>query len=125
MALKKPQSVEECVYFTNRTIDTGRTMAWVFRKECPTCKKGNLRIMYNRASRRYFVACSAYPDCKQTYSLPPNALIKNTGKKSESGLPLLMAIRKGKRPWEFPFNPNWKEEQKDKESNEMKSQDEI
>ena len=40
MALKKPQSVEECVYFTNRATESGRTMAWVFRKECPKCKKG-------------------------------------------------------------------------------------
>jgi len=92
---------------------------------CPVCKKGELRIIYSKKTRKQFVACSAYPECKTTYSLPPNALIKNTGKKSESGLPLLMAIRKGKRPWEFPFNPNWREEQKDKESNEMKSQDEI
>ena len=40
MPLKKPSSVEECVYFTNRTISDGRAMAWVFRKECPKCKKG-------------------------------------------------------------------------------------
>lgn len=40
MALKKPSSVEECVYFTNRVIDSGRAMAWVFRKTCPKCKKG-------------------------------------------------------------------------------------
>ena len=40
MVLKKPKSVEECVYFTNRIIDSGRAMAWVFRKECPKCKKG-------------------------------------------------------------------------------------
>ena len=40
MALKKPQSVEECVYFTNRTIGDGRAMAWAFRKQCPKCKKG-------------------------------------------------------------------------------------
>ena len=40
MALKKPNSVEECVYFTNRTMDSGRAMAWVLRKECPKCKKG-------------------------------------------------------------------------------------
>lgn len=40
MALKKPESVEECVYFTNRIIDSGRAMAWVFRKECPKCRKG-------------------------------------------------------------------------------------
>ena len=38
MALKKPGSAEECVYFTNRTIGDGRAMAWVFRKECPKCK---------------------------------------------------------------------------------------
>jgi len=43
MALKKPSSVEECIYFTNRAIDSGRAMAWVFRKECPKCKKDVLR----------------------------------------------------------------------------------
>lgn len=75
--------------------------------QCPTCKKGNLRILFNRASHRYFVACSAYPDCKQTYSLPPNALIKKSDKLCEScNFPKLMAIRKGKRPWEFCFNIN-------------------
>ena len=40
MALKKPESVEECVYFTNRVIGEGRAIAWVFRKSCPKCKKG-------------------------------------------------------------------------------------
>lgn len=40
MALKKPNSVGECIYFTNRTMGDGRAMAWVFRKECPKCKKG-------------------------------------------------------------------------------------
>lgn len=74
---------------------------------CPTCKKGNLRIMFNKKSRRYFVACSAYPECRQTYSLPPNALIKKADdKKCEAdNFPKLLAIRKAKRPWEFCFNP--------------------
>jgi len=88
-----------------------------FRKEqqesntlmpCPTCKKGNLRIMYNKASRRYFVSCSAYPECRQTFSLPPNALIKkvDNNKLCEAdNFPKLLAIRKAKRPWEFCFNP--------------------
>jgi len=40
MTLKKPSSMEECIYFTNRTIGFGRTMAWVFRKQCPKCSKG-------------------------------------------------------------------------------------
>ncbi|MDP3881696.1 MAG: DNA topoisomerase [Nanoarchaeota archaeon] len=74
---------------------------------CPTCKKGNLRIMYSKKSRRYFVACSAYPECTQTYSLPPNALIKKSEKICEAdNFPKLLAIRKAKRPWEFCFNPN-------------------
>lgn len=40
MPLKKPNSMDECVYFTNRTFDSGRATAWVFRKECPKCRKG-------------------------------------------------------------------------------------
>ncbi|MBI1935434.1 hypothetical protein HYS31_03255 [Candidatus Woesearchaeota archaeon] len=43
MALKKPASVEECIYFTNRSIGSGMAMAWVFRKECPKCGKDVLR----------------------------------------------------------------------------------
>ncbi|MBX4212207.1 DNA topoisomerase I [Candidatus Pacearchaeota archaeon] len=74
---------------------------------CPTCKQGNLRIMFSKKTRRYFAACSSYPNCKQTYTLPPNALIKKTEKVSDKGLPILMAIRKGKRPWEFTFDPFW------------------
>lgn len=40
MALKRPGSMEECVYFTNRAIGNGRATAWVFRKECAKCRKG-------------------------------------------------------------------------------------
>ena len=40
MALKKPNSAEECIYFTNRIIGSGKAIAWVFRKECPKCRKG-------------------------------------------------------------------------------------
>ena len=95
---------------------------------CPTCKKGNLRILYNRASRRYFVACSAYPECKQTYSLPPNALIKKTDNDKFcefDQFPKLLAIRKGKRPWEFCFNPNCEIEKKKREEwNQNKNEEE-
>jgi len=75
---------------------------------CPACKNGNLRIMFSKKTRRSFVACSAYPACTQTFSLPPNSLIKKTdnNKRCESdNFPKLLAIRKGKRPWEFCFNP--------------------
>jgi ssDNA-binding Zn-finger/Zn-ribbon topoisomerase 1 len=42
MQLKKPDSMEECLYFTNRSIGEGSAIAWVYRKECPKCKKGRL-----------------------------------------------------------------------------------
>lgn len=75
---------------------------------CPTCKKGELRILYSKKTQRYFVACSSYPDCKQTFTLPPNALIKRADDKTcpECNFPKLLSIKKGKRPWEFCFNPN-------------------
>lgn len=40
MALRQPASMDECVYFTRRTIGAkGRGVAWVFREKCPKCKK--------------------------------------------------------------------------------------
>src|SRR3989338_9169675 len=41
MALKQPNSMDELVYFTQRTIEpTGKTKVWVFKQMCPKCKKG-------------------------------------------------------------------------------------
>jgi len=75
--------------------------------ECPVCKKGKLVIKYAKQYSRYFVACDAYPECKTTFTLPPNGLIKRTDKQcQECGFPLLMALKKGKRPWIFCFNPD-------------------
>ena len=38
-----PQSMDECLYFTNRTIgEKGQLIAWVYRKECPKCKKDQM-----------------------------------------------------------------------------------
>ncbi len=82
--------------------------------QCPTCKKGNLRILYSKKTQKYFVACSSYPECKQTFNLPPNSLIKRSGKDCEScKWPKLLAIRKAKRPWEFCFNPTCPTRQQD------------
>lgn len=84
--------------------------------QCPKCKKGNLVIKFSKKTQRYFAACDTYPQCNATYSLPPNSLIKKTDKISPSGLPVLVALRKGKRPWEFEFNPNYKPQPKEESS---------
>jgi DNA topoisomerase I len=83
---------------------------------CPTCKKGNLRIMFSRKSMRSFIGCSNYPECKQTYSLPPNSLIKKSDKICpDCNYPRLLSIKKGKRPWDFCFNPECPDNKKRRE----------
>ncbi len=37
--LKKPASMDECVYYTLRDIGKGEITVWVFRQLCPKCKK--------------------------------------------------------------------------------------
>lgn len=42
MPFKTPESLEECVYFTNRSIGQGHVLAWVYRKLCPKCQKAKM-----------------------------------------------------------------------------------
>jgi len=45
MALREPQSMGEVVYFTRRTMGEGgkgKIMAWVYRMDCPKCKKAKM-----------------------------------------------------------------------------------
>ncbi len=73
--------------------------------KCPVCKKGSLAITYSKKNKRHFVACNAYPECKTTYSLPPNGIIKKADQICEEcEFPKLMRLQKGKRPWIFCFN---------------------
>jgi predicted RNA-binding Zn-ribbon protein involved in translation (DUF1610 family) len=40
--LREPNSMEECIYFTNRSIGeqfNGTARCWVFKEMCPKCKK--------------------------------------------------------------------------------------
>lgn len=77
--------------------------------QCPNCKKGNLRIMFSRKTKKSFIGCSGYPDCKTIFSLPPSAMIKKTDKTCEScGFPMLMSLKRGKKPWFFCFNSKCK-----------------
>ncbi|MBU0977690.1 MAG: topoisomerase DNA-binding C4 zinc finger domain-containing protein, partial [Nanoarchaeota archaeon] len=90
--------------------------------KCPKCGKGDLRIMYSRKTRSQFVACSAYPDCRNTYNVPPKSYIKKAGKDCpDCGFPLLMSLRKGKRPWEFCINPECPDNKRRREEWERKN----
>lgn len=75
--------------------------------KCPKCGKGDLAINYSKKTKRAFVSCNAYPECKTIYGLPPNGQIKKTDKICEEcQWPMLMRLTKGKRPWIFCFNPS-------------------
>ena len=112
---KQMRDKEELV---GKELSEGTEEMWAQEKEdamltkCTKCNKGDLRILFNRGSHRYFIGCSNYPECKTTFSLPPNSLIKAVkdaeGKPElckECKFPMLLALRKAKRPWKFCFNP--------------------
>jgi len=89
--------------------------------KCSKCGKGDLAINYSKKTKRFFVACNAYPECKTTYSLPPNGQIKKADKMCEEcGFPMLMRLSKGKRPWTFcwnrecPTNKEWAQKSSEK-----------
>ncbi len=65
--------------------------------------------MVIRRSRagKLFVACTNYPNCTNTYSLPQNAKIEPVGKICEfCKTPIIKVIRKGRRPFEMDLDPN-------------------
>jgi len=70
--------------------------------DCFKCD-GDLRIKKGKFGM--FVACSNYPDCKETFSLPSGALIKGSGKIcDECKYPKVLAIRRRERPQEVCIN---------------------
>ncbi|MFH1332204.1 MAG: DNA topoisomerase I [archaeon] len=79
--------------------------------KCPVCGS-DLKIMYSKKNKSYFVACSNYPNCKTTFSLPKYALPKPSGKFCDAcGYPIINMIRKGKKPYEYCINPHCKKKE--------------
>lgn len=41
--MREPESMEELMYFTNRTLDEGgKIKAWAYKLECPKCHKAKM-----------------------------------------------------------------------------------
>jgi DNA topoisomerase-1 len=82
--------------------DTMRQASFIGKCHCG----GDLQIKYVPKFKSYFIACSKYPECKQTYSLPRGYLAKNSDKKCDAcGFPEVLLIKKGKKQWAFCINP--------------------
>ena len=74
--------------------------------KCPNCKEGLIRLRKGKYGA--FAACSAYPDCKTTYGLPNNVMIKpveteNMCKTCKA--PVALVIRAKTQPREKCINP--------------------
>src|SRR3989338_4477773 len=66
MALKKPESMEECVYMTQRAIgEKGYAMTWVFRNPCPKCKKSTMGKPKDKKTGKVQIRANEYvcPSC--------------------------------------------------------------
>ncbi len=95
--LKEPESMEELVYFTKRAIGSGRVVAWVYRGECPRCKKALMGKPKDK-SGKVMIRAKEYvcPECgyrvpKQEYEGSLTANIKyscpHCGHKGETQIP--------------------------------------
>ncbi len=89
MALKMPESMEECLYFTNR----GDILAWVYRKTCPKCRKAKMGkpVVKGKVKSRsdvYVCPACGYEEPKQEYEeslqLESVYTCPKCGKKGES-----------------------------------------
>ena len=71
--------------------------------DCLDCGQGKLQI--RKGKYGLFIACNRYPECKATFSLPANTLVRPTDKKCEHCKhPIIQAISRGKKPQEICLN---------------------
>ncbi len=73
--------------------------------KCPNCETGTLMMRRGKFGR--FIACTNYPECKTTFKLPPNGLIKPTKEVcKDCNHPMIVVIKKSRRPQEICINPD-------------------
>ncbi|MFH1510346.1 MAG: hypothetical protein ABIF10_01540 [Candidatus Woesearchaeota archaeon] len=67
MTLIEPKGIDECVYFTNRTIGNGKATAWVMKQKCPKCAKALMGKPVD-SKGKVKIRAKEYqcPECKHT-----------------------------------------------------------
>jgi len=68
--MKEPQSMDECFYFTNRTLEDGKgkSMAWVFKPDCPKCGEAKMGKPVEKGKVKTRATEYVCPACKYTVS---------------------------------------------------------
>jgi predicted RNA-binding Zn-ribbon protein involved in translation (DUF1610 family) len=68
MNLEEPKSMDECVYFTNRSDENGKVKAWVLKESCPECGKALMGKPRDKKTGKAKIRASEYvcPECTHT-----------------------------------------------------------
>jgi DNA topoisomerase-1 len=72
---------------------------------CPTCKTGELKVVRSKATRKRFVGCSNYPDCRTSAPLPQRGTVRATTRVCEHCRWPVVLVVGGGRPWRLCVNP--------------------
>jgi DNA topoisomerase I len=74
--------------------------------KCPVCRKGDLRIIRSKATKKRFVGCSNYSSgCRASAPLPQRGTIKTTSRACEHCSWPVVYVMGGRRPWRLCVNP--------------------
>lgn len=70
MTIKEPESMEELIYFTNRSVGEGLAKVWVYRGKCPKCGKGLMGKPKDEKTGKVKIRAKEYvcPECGYTVS---------------------------------------------------------
>jgi len=103
---KEPESMSECMYFSNRrlTIDKGKALAWIPRKICPKCKEGLMKKPKKTATNYVCPKCGYEESVKE---LEEEAIVyikyecPFCGHKGEATTPYVRKTLYGKKAFVF------------------------
>jgi DNA topoisomerase-1 len=77
--------------------------------KCPTCKTGDLAIIYSRKTKKRFIGCTNYFKglCSTSFPLPQRGTVKPTRSRCKlCGWPQVLVWLKSRKPWNLCFNPD-------------------
>ncbi len=69
MALRQPESMDECIYYTKRHLgESGKAVVWVFKENCPKCKKALMGKPKDSKTGKPKIRAKEYvcPECNHT-----------------------------------------------------------
>ncbi len=64
--MKEPQSTDECVYYTRRSLGEGSVVAWAYKQDCPKCGKAKMGKPVEKGKVKIRAKAYVCPACQYT-----------------------------------------------------------